>query len=111
VVSKAKAEGPLAKPGNPTGHNQHTPEEERKGADGTVPHGSNQASYLARRLLRDAPEIFAELEHGEHKSVRAAAIAAEIVKVPSALEVAQRAFLKLSVREKHESGTWLVNGY
>jgi hypothetical protein len=43
--------------------------------------------------------------------VRAAAIAAEIVKVPSALEVAQRAFLKLSVREKHESGTWLVNGY
>ena len=109
MVSKAKAEGPLAthsEAGKQGGRG-------KKAVDNinSLPKGGTGASYLARRLLRDNPDIFAELERGEHKSVRAAAIAAEIVKVPSALEVAQRAFLKLSVREKHESGTWLVNGY
>lgn len=57
-------------------------------ADGTKleTHGSNQSSYLAARLKRDRPDIVARIDAGEFKSIRAAAIAAGIVKVKTALE-------------------------
>lgn len=43
-------------------------------------HGSTQSAYLLRRLARDHSIILERYERGEFKSVRAAAIAAGIVK-------------------------------
>ena len=43
------------------------------------------ASYLVRRLKRDAPDVADALARGEYRSARAAGIAAGIVKVPSTL--------------------------
>jgi hypothetical protein len=42
--------------------------------------GGNQAAYLQARLRRDAPEVAEALERGEHRSIRAAAIEAGIIK-------------------------------
>lgn len=100
VVADAKANPLRPRPGRPK-------KGEEKGADGTIKHGTNCASTLARRLLRDAPEIFARLESGEFKSVRAAAIAAGIVKPPTPLQVAQRAFRKLTSEEREEFVSWM----
>jgi len=44
----------------------------------------NSAMYLIGRLRRDAPEILEATKRGDFKSVRAAAIAAGIIRVPPA---------------------------
>jgi len=47
-------------------------------------HRSTSADYIKARLRRDHPEIAEELERGEHRSARAAGIAAGFIKdVPS----------------------------
>lgn len=48
-------------------------------------HG-NSAEYLAGLIKRDHPDIQAAVERGEYRSIRAAAIAAGIVKVKSPLD-------------------------
>jgi hypothetical protein len=53
----------------PHGTNQHT----GGGSNRTSKRGEN-AEYLTARLKRDAPDIAAQLERGEFKSVRQAAI-------------------------------------
>jgi hypothetical protein len=58
----------------------------------------NSASYLVRRIKRDNPAVAQALARGEYKSARAAGIAAGIVKVPTALEVVQKAACR-----------WLIN--
>lgn len=67
----------------------------------------NEASYLVRRMKRDAPDIAAALGRGEYKSARSAAIAAGIVKVPTRLQVAQKAFNKLTACERRKFFEWL----
>jgi hypothetical protein len=57
------------------------------------------ASYLVRRLKRDAPDIAEALANGEYKSARSAGIAAGIVKVPTPLEAAMKAVKKLNAAE------------
>jgi hypothetical protein len=42
--------------------------------------GGNQAEYIKARLKRDHPEIAEELKRGEHRSARAAGIAAGFIK-------------------------------
>ena len=69
--------------------------------------GGTSAEYLTSRLKRDAPAIAARLQRGEFKSVRAAAIEAGIVIVPSVLEQAKRAFLKLSDLDRNEFLSWV----
>lgn len=69
-------------------------------------HG-NAADYLARRIKRDAPEVFSRLEQGEYRSVRAAAIDAGIVRVPTALQELQRIWRKASVEERRAFHDWL----
>ena len=64
--------------------------------------GSNDAKYLARRLLRDAPDIFAALERGEYVSVRAAAKAAGLVKDKTPLEQLHHWWGKASAREQEQ---------
>ena len=67
--------------------------------------GSTASSYLSRRLLRDAPAVFDALKAGEYRSVRAAAIAAGIVRVPSNLAIALRAYARLTPEEKAQFKT------
>ena len=62
--------------------------------------GGTSASYLARRILRDDPDVFAKLEAGEFPSVRQAAIAAGIITPPTPLEAAKKAAGKLSKRDR-----------
>lgn len=52
------------------------------------------ADYLTARLKRDHDEIFQRLAAGEFPSVRQAAIAAGIVKVPSVLATLRKAWAK-----------------
>ena len=58
--------------------------------------GGTSAEYLLRRLKRDAPEIADDYIEGKFKSVRAAAIAAGIVKVQSPYEMIGKQLAKLS---------------
>lgn len=90
----------LAKQGG-TGANQHA----SKGSDATSAKDRG-ATYLARRLKRDAPEIAAALARGEYRSARQAAIAAGIVKEPTPLKKTQLAFLKLDVASRQEFDLW-----
>ncbi len=58
--------------------------------------GGTSADYLAARLKRDHDEIFQRLAAGEFSSVRQAAIAAGIVKVPSVLDRLRKLWAKAS---------------
>lgn len=71
--------------------------------------GGNQADYLAARIKRDHPQIAAGIAAGEYQSIRAAAIAAGIVRVPSALETLQRAWKKASSEEQRQFLEWISN--
>jgi hypothetical protein len=63
--------------------------------------------YLIARLKRDAPTIAEGLARGEYRSVRQAAIAAGIVKVPTALAQAKRLVNKLGSAEREELQAYL----
>jgi hypothetical protein len=77
-------------------------------ADTSIPLGSTSAARLAARIKRDAsPEFVARVERGEFPSMRAAAIAAGVLKVPTTLELAQRAFAKLSPTEQAQFLFWV----
>ena len=69
-------------PGTPTGANQHTDQRSNPdyNRDCLGSRGSTDPEYLAARIARDHPDIQARISQGEFKSVRAAAVAAGIVK-------------------------------
>jgi hypothetical protein len=52
----------------------------------------NGREYLLRRIQRDAPEVYGRLKAGEFPSVRSAAIAAALVRVPTPLGDLRRAW-------------------
>lgn len=73
VVKDARVVG---KQGRPTGNVDNV----------KINKGGNSSEYLAGLLKRDHPDIAAAVERGEYRSIRAAAIAAGIVKVKSPLD-------------------------
>jgi hypothetical protein len=60
----------------------------------------NSADYLTARLKRDHDDIFQRLAGGEFRSVRQAAIAAGIVKVPGGLDRLRAAWKKATKEER-----------
>jgi len=64
--------------------------------------GGNAPAYLVSRLKRDRPDIAERLADGEFRSVRAAAIEAGIVKVPSVFERVQKLLPKLTDAERQQ---------
>ena len=60
------------------------------------PKQGTSAEYLLRRLKRDAPEVADDYIEGKYKSVRAAAIAAGIIKVQSPYEMIGKQLAKLN---------------
>ena len=98
--------------GNPTGSNQY----QRKKETGNLPLSSTQVSRAEsnnvgvrtqRKLdkLTAHPELLEKVRAGE-LSVHRAAVAAGIVKAPEPMDVAKRAFLKLSVSQRLEFWRW-----
>ena len=72
--------------------------EKGQGANSTLKRGSTQSAYLAARLRRDHPDaVFDESVRG---SVRQAAIAAGIVKVPSVLDQLRKLWAKASEADR-----------
>ena len=61
--------------------------------------GTNQ-EYLLRCLARDHPDILAAYQRNEYPSVRQAAIAADIVKVPTPLDHLNKWWDKASAEEQ-----------
>ena len=82
--------------------------EEIKGDQITLKRGTTGADYIKARLRRDYPDIAEELDRGEHRSARAAGIAAGFIKdVPTvrmvepakaAQAIVQRAGLEFSAQ-------------
>lgn len=64
-------------------------------------------SYLSRRIARDRPDVLQRMKDGEFRSVNAAAIEAGIVKVPTPLEVAKKAYAKLGKADRKAFTEWL----
>ena len=62
--------------------------------------GGTQSAYLRARLARDHPDVLAAYERGEFPSIRAAAIDARIVKVPTPLEQLRKDWKKASPEER-----------
>lgn len=62
--------------------------------------GGTSADYLTARLKRDHGDIFQRLADGEFRSVRQAAIAAGIVKVPGGLDRLRTAWKKATKEER-----------
>jgi hypothetical protein len=65
--------------------------------------GSNNRERLLRRLARDHPDILKRYERGEFKSVRAAAIAAGIIKPPTLFERFEKLVAKMSDAERRRA--------
>ena len=70
--------------------------------------GGNRADYLTRRIARDRPDILERMKAGEYASVRAAAIDAGIVKVPTRLETMQRAWRLATPEERKQIREWVI---
>lgn len=65
------------------------------------------AAYLVKRLKRDAPEVAAALARGEHKSARAAGIAAGIIQLPTRVEQTIKLWKKMTTEERAQFLLWL----
>ena len=70
----------------------------------------NAADYLTARLKRDHGEIFQRLAAGEFTSVRQAAIAAGIVKVPSVLDQLRKLWAKATDADRRTFMDEVTNG-
>jgi hypothetical protein len=71
--------------------------------------GGTSSSYLAARLNRDHPDIAARVEAGEFRSMRAAAIEAGIISVPTRIQLAQKAFVRMSREDQLQFAAWLTD--
>ncbi len=58
-------------------------------------------------MAKGRPDILERMKAGEFRSVRAAAIAAGIVKVPTRLQQLQRVWKKLSAKEREDFFEWV----
>lgn len=72
-------------------------------------HGTS-ADYLTARLKRDHDDIFQRLASGEFPSVRQAAIAAGIVKVPTVIEQLRKVWAKATEADRRTFMDEVTNG-
>lgn len=74
-------------------------DEFQQGSDRTLVRGET-AAYLAARIKKDRPDIAEAVERGEYRSMRAAAIAAGIIKPPTPFESILKFLPKLTDDER-----------
>lgn len=65
------------------------------------------AAYYKARLKKDHPRIYSELVAGRYPSVRAASIAAGLIRKPSGLVALKRAWNKTAPRDQLDFLKWL----
>lgn len=93
--------GALGEVGAPEGHvgrNQYSANVDNINISNPTK-GGTDPTYLLARMKRDAPDVAQDYLDGKHKSIRAAAIVAGIIKVPSNYEQAIKAIGKLTPDE------------
>lgn len=76
---------------------------------GVTNEGGTGKGYLLRRLAAQAPDILNAYERGDHRSVRAAAIAAGIVKKPSDFDKLTKLWNRLDADTQSRFLTWAAN--
>ena len=76
------------------GGDRKSEEYKNQACDASLKHGTKD--YFLARLERDHPDILSDYELGHYKSVRAAAIAAGIIKVQSPYEMIGKQLAKLN---------------
>ena len=74
-------------------------DEDRPSDRRSIKAGEN-AAYLAARIKRDRPDIAHAVERGEYRSMRAAAIAADIIKPPTPCQRVLRLLPKLTAEDR-----------
>jgi len=72
--------------------------------------GKRDSGYFIRRLKKEHPTIHADLLAGRHTSVRAASIAAGIIKPRSALSELKNAWRKATPAQKRQFLSWARSG-
>jgi len=107
LVKPGGSNNPHGRKGKPQGEGIN-PDVVRIDKKETVKSGGNGASYLLRRLAKTHPETLDRYEAGEFPSVRQAAIAAGIIRVPTQLEVAIKAVDKLDDEDRAKLITHLT---
>lgn len=70
--------------------------------------GKRDSSYFKARLKREYPKVYSDLLAGRHKSVRAAAIEARLVKPPSRLDALKREWKRASLADKKAFVAWAM---
>ncbi len=73
----------------------------------TQTRGSTSKRYLEQRLQRDHPAVWQEYLAGNHRSARAAAIAAGIITVKPKLEKLKSDFDRLTKKQKAQFAEWV----
>jgi len=66
--------------------------------------------YLARRLKRDAAQVFAAFQRGEYRSVRAAAIAAGLLREKTPLDQLRHWWRKAPEADRRAFRIWIDSG-
>jgi len=82
-------------------HGRPSKGQEKRSNRTIIKRGVN-SQYLRARLKRDCPDILQALDRGEFPSVRQAAIAAGIVKVPTLLDQAVKLWQRMSGAERQK---------
>jgi hypothetical protein len=72
--------------------------------------GKRGAAYYRARLRRDHPTIFADLSSGKFVSVREAAAAAGLIRLPSRVDALKREWKKAKNEQQAEFVKWLTSG-
>ena len=72
--------------------------------------GKRGAAYYRARLRRDHPTIFADLSSGKFVSVREAAAAAGLIRLPSRVDALKREWKKANNAQHVEFLKWLKAG-
>jgi hypothetical protein len=67
------------------------------------------SAYLKKRLSKEAPKIYGDLLSGKYPSVRAAALAAGIIKGTSRLTRLKNDYSKASPAERQQFRSWLIS--
>jgi hypothetical protein len=68
------------------------------------------SNYYKRRLQREFPRIYSELLSGKHESVRQAAAAAGLIRLPTRLQALKREWKHATWAERKAFATWAKAG-
>lgn len=69
--------------------------------------GKRDSAYYRKRLRKDYPALYADLTRGKYRTVRAAAVAAGLIRPTSRVKSIKRDWTKATTAERREILEWL----